>query len=91
MTLNHWVESSSLSGVTKINGEDLIKIFTILFIFMAATALVEARRPHFGKVDKKNVVGFRVSDTAVQNLNDYAERMGKTRNDVINELLEGLV
>lgn len=38
---------------------------------------------------KKNVVGFRVSDTAVQNLNAYAERMGKTRDDVINELLEG--
>lgn len=40
---------------------------------------------------KKNVVGFRVSNLAVQNLKAYAEKVGKTRNDVINELLEGLM
>ena len=40
---------------------------------------------------KRVTVGFVVSELAAQNLNAYAERMGKTRNDVINELLEGLM
>lgn len=40
---------------------------------------------------KRDTLSFRVSDKAVQNLKEYAERMGKTRNDVINELLEGLI
>lgn len=40
---------------------------------------------------KRATLSFRVSDKAVQNLKSYAERMGKTRNDVINELLEGLI
>lgn len=40
---------------------------------------------------KRVTLGFVVSETASNNLKAYAERMGKTRNDVINELLEGLV
>jgi hypothetical protein len=40
---------------------------------------------------KRVTLGFVVSETASNNLKAYAERMGKTRNDVINDLLEGLV
>lgn len=40
---------------------------------------------------KRIALGFVVSETASNNLKAYAERMGKTRNDVINELLEGLI
>ena len=40
---------------------------------------------------KRITLGFVVSETASNNLKAYAERMGKTRNDVINELLEGLI
>ena len=40
---------------------------------------------------KRVTLGFVVSETASNNLKAYAERMGKTRNVVINELLEGLV
>ena len=40
---------------------------------------------------KRVTLGFVVSEMASNNLKAYAERMGKTRNDVINELLEGLI
>lgn len=40
---------------------------------------------------KRVTIGFVVSETVSNNLKAYAERIGKTRNDVINELLEGLV
>ena len=40
---------------------------------------------------KRVTLGFVVSETASNNLKAYAARMGKTRNDVINELLEGLI
>lgn len=40
---------------------------------------------------KRVTLGFVVSETASNNLKAYAERVGKTRNDVINELLEGLI
>ncbi len=40
---------------------------------------------------KRITLGFVVSETASNNLKAYAERTGKTRNDVINELLEGLI
>lgn len=40
---------------------------------------------------KRVTLGFVVSETAANNLKAYSERVGKTRNDVINELLEGLI
>lgn len=47
------------------------------------------RKPKAGA--KRVNVGFLVSELASQNLKAYAEKVGKTRNDVINELLEGLM
>lgn len=40
---------------------------------------------------KRITHGFVVSETAANNLKAYAEQVGKTRNDVVNELLEGLI
>ena len=53
------------------------------------------RREGAGRKPKGNAkrvsVGFVVSELAAQNLKEYAERLGKSKNDVINEFLEGLV
>lgn len=40
---------------------------------------------------KRVTISFLVSEKAAQNLKVHAERLGKTRNDVVNEFLEGLV
>ena len=53
------------------------------------------RRAGAGRKPKGNAkrvtIGFVVSEVAAQNLKVYAERLEKSKNDVINEILEGLV
>ena len=53
------------------------------------------RRPGAGRKPKgeakRVTISFLVSEKAAQNLKAYAERLGKTRNDIVNEFLEELV